>query len=37
VQLRREGGERQVAGAEVAVVSTGGGTPGGCFLLTTLR
>jgi hypothetical protein len=23
-----------VAGAQVAVVSTGGGTPGGCFLLT---
>jgi acetyl-CoA acetyltransferase/uncharacterized OB-fold protein len=34
VQLRGDGGERQVAGAEVAVVSTGGGAPGGCFLLT---
>ncbi len=33
-QLRGDAGERQVAGAEVAVVSTGGGTPGGCFLLT---
>jgi acetyl-CoA acetyltransferase len=37
VQLRGDGGERQVAGAEVAVVSTGGGTPGGCFLLTKAR
>jgi acetyl-CoA acetyltransferase len=34
VQLRGEGDARQVAGAQVAVVSTGGGTPGGCFLLT---
>jgi acetyl-CoA acetyltransferase/uncharacterized OB-fold protein len=34
VQLRGDAGERQVAGAEVAVVSTGGGTPGGCFLFT---
>ena len=34
VQLRGDGGERQVDGAEVAVVSTGGGTPGGCFLFT---
>jgi acetyl-CoA acetyltransferase/uncharacterized OB-fold protein len=34
VQLRGDAGDRQVAGAEVAVVSTGGGTPGGCFLLT---
>jgi acetyl-CoA acetyltransferase len=33
VQLRGEGGERQVADAEVAVVTTGGGTPGGCFLV----
>ncbi len=37
VQLRGEGGARQVDGAEVAVVSTGGGTPGGCFLLTRAR
>jgi acetyl-CoA acetyltransferase len=37
VQLRGDAGERQVAGAEVAVVSTGGGTPGGCFLFTTAR
>ena len=34
VQLRGDGGARQVEGAEVAVVSTGGGTPGGCFLFT---
>ncbi len=34
VQLRGDAGQRQVKGAEVAVVSTGGGTPGGCFLLT---
>ena len=32
VQLRGDAGPRQVEGAEVAVVSTGGGTPGGCFL-----
>ncbi len=37
VQLRGDGGERQVAGAEVGVVSTGGGTPGGCFLFTAAR
>jgi len=37
VQLRGDGGARQVEGAEVAVVSTGGGTPGGCFLLTSGR
>ncbi|HVM64281.1 MAG TPA: OB-fold domain-containing protein [Acidimicrobiales bacterium] len=37
VQLRGDGGERQVDGAEVAVVSTGGGVPGGCVLLTTDR
>jgi acetyl-CoA acetyltransferase len=37
VQLRGDGGERQVAGAEVAVVSTGGGVPGGCMLLTAAR
>ncbi len=34
VQLRGDAGERQVPDAEVAVVSTGGGTPGGCLLLT---
>ena len=34
VQLRHEAGERQVADAEVAVVSTGGGTPSGVLLLT---
>ncbi len=34
VQLRGDAGDRQVAGAEVAAVSTGGGTPGGCFLFT---
>ncbi|MWA02420.1 3-ketoacyl-CoA thiolase [Actinomadura sp. LD22] len=33
VQLRGEGGERQVAGAEVAVVSSGGLTPSGVILL----
>jgi acetyl-CoA acetyltransferase len=37
LQLRGEAGERQVAGAEVAVVATGGGVPGGCALLTTDR
>jgi acetyl-CoA acetyltransferase len=35
-QLRGEAGDRQVPGGpEVAVVSTGGGHPGGCFLFTT--
>jgi len=34
-QLRGAAGDRQVEGAEVAVVSTGGGHPGGCVLLTT--
>lgn len=34
LQLRRAAGERQVADAEVAVVTTGGGHPGGCVLLT---
>lgn len=34
VQLRGDGGERQVAGAEVAVVSSGGLTPAGAILLT---
>lgn len=33
VQLRGDAGARQVDGAEVAVVATGGGTPGGCMLL----
>jgi acetyl-CoA acetyltransferase/uncharacterized OB-fold protein len=37
VQLRGDGGERQVPNAEVALVSTGGGTPGGCALLTIDR
>jgi acetyl-CoA acetyltransferase/uncharacterized OB-fold protein len=37
VQLRGDGGARQVGGAKVGVVSTGGGTPGGCFLLTSAR
>jgi acetyl-CoA acetyltransferase len=35
VQLRGEGGERQVAGnPQVAIVATGGGAPGGTILLT---
>jgi acetyl-CoA acetyltransferase/uncharacterized OB-fold protein len=33
VQLRGDAGQRQVGGAEVAVVASGGGTPGGCILL----
>ena len=37
VQLRGDGGERQVDGAEVAVVTTGGGLPGGAMLLTRAR
>ncbi len=38
VQLRGDGGERQVPGdPEVAVVSTGGGHPGGTILLTRWR
>ena len=37
VQLRGEGGGRQVRDAEVAVLSSGGGTPGGCMLLTRAR
>jgi hypothetical protein len=32
-QLRGEAAERQVADAQVAVVTTGGGTPGGALLL----
>jgi acetyl-CoA acetyltransferase len=38
VQLRGEGGARQVPGnPEVAVVTTGGGHPGGAWLLTRHR
>jgi acetyl-CoA acetyltransferase/uncharacterized OB-fold protein len=37
VQLRGQGGDRQVAGAEVVVVGTGGGVPGGCALFTVDR
>jgi len=37
VQLRGGGGARQVDGAEVAVVATGGGVPGGAMLLTRAR
>jgi acetyl-CoA acetyltransferase len=33
-QLRGTAGERQVAGAEVALAAVGGGVPGGCFILT---
>lgn len=36
-QLRGAAGERQVAGAEVAAVSAGGGIPAGCLLLTADR
>jgi acetyl-CoA acetyltransferase/uncharacterized OB-fold protein len=36
-QLRGHGGDRQVAGCEVAVVTNGGLTPGGVMLLTTDR
>jgi len=32
-QLRNEAGERQVAGADTAVVTSGGGTPSGVLLL----
>ena len=34
LQLRGEAGERQVKGAEVAVVGMGGGPIAGCLLLT---
>jgi acetyl-CoA acetyltransferase len=34
LQLRQQAGERQVAGAEVGVVSNGGGPIAGCMLLT---
>jgi acetyl-CoA acetyltransferase len=37
VQLRGDGGARQVDGAEVAVVATGGGLPGGAMLLSRGR
>jgi hypothetical protein len=33
LQLRGEAGERQVPGARTAVVTTGGGAPGGALLL----
>ena len=33
LQLRRQAGERQVADADIAVVTTGGGAPGGALLL----
>ena len=33
-QLRGDAGKRQVVDAEVVAVSTGGGHPGGCVLLT---
>jgi acetyl-CoA acetyltransferase len=36
-QLWGEAGERQIAGAEVAVAAAGGGPIGGCMLLTTSR
>jgi len=36
-QLRGQAGDRQVAGAEVAVVSNGGLTPGSAMLFTTSR
>ena len=36
-QLRGHAGERQVANAETAVVSNGGGAPGGVFLFTKAR
>jgi len=37
VQLRGHGGARQVDGAEVGIVATGGGLPGGAMLLTRAR
>jgi acetyl-CoA acetyltransferase len=36
-QLRHDAGARQVPGAEVAVTTTGGGTPGGVILFTVER
>lgn len=35
LQLRGDGGERQVDRARVAAAAIGGGVPGGCFLLRT--
>lgn len=37
LQLRGHAGERQVSGAQVAVVSSGGGIPANCMILTTNR
>ena len=37
LQLRHDAGERQVAGAEVAVAAAGGGPLAGCLLLTRAR
>ena len=34
-QLRGDAGDRQVAGARTAVVTSGGGTPSGVLLLKT--
>lgn len=34
LQLRGDAGDRQVPGAQVALVASGGGTPGGCMVLT---
>jgi len=36
-QIRGDAGARQVPGAEVALVATGGGVPGGCALFTSKR
>ena len=36
-QIRGASGARQVPGAEVALVATGGGVPGGCALFTSER
>ncbi len=36
-QLRGQAGERQIANAETAIATTGGGAPGGAFLFTTAR
>ncbi|HEY3671470.1 MAG TPA: zinc ribbon domain-containing protein [Acidimicrobiia bacterium] len=36
-QLRGQAGERQIANAETAVATTGGGAPGGAFLFTSAR
>lgn len=37
VQLRGQAGDRQVAGAQVALVSCGGGIPANCMILTADR